>query len=86
MSEKLRPEDCTHPDRDGQEHILGSGTGDYYCRGCGEPMPISAKPRFCQVCHSETGHFEPDPTHGRSWRCLDCGQNWGWVDRSRQAV
>ena len=27
MSEEVRPEDCTHPERDGQEHLDGEGTG-----------------------------------------------------------
>ncbi len=72
---------CTHPDRGAQEHILGSGTGDYHCRSCGEAMPIitTGKPESCVLCGSRTGRVEPDPTHGKSWRCLDCGKNWGWV-------
>jgi hypothetical protein len=79
MSEKLRPEDCKHPERGGQEHLKGLGTGDYYCRGCGEAMPIIAKPRSCIMCGSKTGRIEPDPRHGKSWSCLDCGKSWGWV-------
>jgi DNA-directed RNA polymerase subunit RPC12/RpoP len=78
MTEKLTLK--TAPiQRDGQEHLGGFGTGDYYCRACGEPMPIISKPNSCITCGSKTGHIEPEPTHGESWRCSDCGKNWGWV-------
>lgn len=81
MTERANPDNCTHPDRGGQEHILSGGTGDYYCRECGEAMPITSKPNRCMLCGSTTADIAPDPTHGRSWRCSACGKNWGWVRR-----
>lgn len=81
MTQKIAADNCTHPTRGGQEHILGSGTGDYHCVACGEAMPIVGKPDRCYVCLSTSGHIEPDPEHGMSWRCSDCGKNWGWVRR-----
>ena len=79
MSEDTRPEDCTHPHRGGQEHIEGFGTGDYHCLSCGEPMPIITKPANCIICLSKTRRIEPEPTYAKSWHCLDCGKNWGWI-------
>jgi hypothetical protein len=81
MNERLSPNDCTHPDRGGQEHIQGAGTGDYHCRSCGEAMPIIGKPDSCILCGSRTAQLAADPTHGKSWRCSECGKNWGWVYR-----
>ena len=79
MTDKVTAEDCTHPQRGGQEHIMGSGSGDYHCRACGEAMPIMGKPDRCILCNSRSGSVEPDSAHGKSWHCPDCGRNWGWV-------
>jgi hypothetical protein len=70
---------CSHPARGGQEYILGSGTGDYHCCSCGKAMPVISQPESCLMCGSRTGSIEPDQIHGASWRCTDCGKNWGWV-------
>ncbi len=47
---------------------MGLGTGDYYCRSCGTPMPIINPPDQCILCRSTTAQFAPDPAHGKSWR------------------
>jgi hypothetical protein len=70
---------CSHPTRGGQEHILGMGTGDYHCGTCHEPMPIMKQPEKCIDCGAPGSSMAPDPEHGRSWHCSDCGKNWGWV-------
>jgi hypothetical protein len=57
MSENQRPEDCTHPDRGGQEDILRAGTGDHHCRSCGEAMPIIMQPGRCLKCGSQSGRM-----------------------------
>lgn len=77
----METNECTHAERGSQEHIMGSGSGDYYCRGCREAMPIIARPARCIGCNSTTSDIAPDPEHGMSWRCADCGTNWGWVRR-----
>ncbi|GGK94401.1 hypothetical protein Ppa06_64880 [Planomonospora parontospora subsp. parontospora] len=79
MSKTPTPDACLHPGRGEQERILGSGTEDYYCRGCREAMPIIPKPERCTLCGSTTGHIRPEPEHGMSWHCPDCDRNWGWV-------
>ncbi|MDG4792094.1 hypothetical protein O7626_40470 [Micromonospora sp. WMMD1102] len=79
MSEQATPNGCTHPAKGGQERILGSGSGDYYCCVCDEPMPVISKPNRCAMCRSTTVDIAPDPAHGKSWRCAECGKNWGWV-------
>jgi len=84
MNNRPHPDACSHPKRGGQEHYLGSGTGDYYCTTCGEAMPIIGKPRQCERCKATTGHIVPDPENGMSWRCSDCGKNWGWVLAAEQ--
>ena len=81
MNEYISADDCTHPERGGQEHILSAGTGDYYCRSCGEAMPITGKPNRCVLCSSRESQIIPDPTHGKSWHCSECSRNWGWVRR-----
>jgi predicted RNA-binding Zn-ribbon protein involved in translation (DUF1610 family) len=78
-NQRVAPEDCTHPARGSQEHILGGGTGDYHCRQCGEAMPIIAQAPKCGKCNVD---YEPDPTHGAAWRCPGCGEYWGWVRKS----
>jgi hypothetical protein len=79
VTNQTSSENCSHPRRGGQEHILSSGTGDYHCHDCDEAMPIIGKPDRCMLCGSATAQLVPDPTHGNSWHCPDCGKNWGWV-------
>lgn len=81
MSERPNSDTCLHPARGGQEHILSSGTGDYLCRACAEPMPIITTPDRCMSCTAKLAHFAPESTHGLAWECLDCGNVWGWVAR-----
>ena len=42
-------------------------------------MPIITKPANCIICLSKTRRIEPEPTYAKSWHCLDCGKNWGWI-------